>query len=87
MVDRFVEQVQADRAQWQGWIERKLNDGKKVALWGGGVPDHARHHPEQVLPAMSPIADVAEIDAKLPFNRPPSIRESTMLHPHSLVAS
>ena len=36
MVDRFVEQVQADRAQWRGWIERKLNDGKKVALWGGG---------------------------------------------------
>jgi hypothetical protein len=36
LVDQFAQKVQADRAQWQSWIDRRLNDGKKVALWGGG---------------------------------------------------
>lgn len=35
-VDRFIEQVRTDREQWKSWIDRRLNDGQRVALWGGG---------------------------------------------------
>jgi SAM-dependent methyltransferase len=36
LVDAFAARVKDDREKWRGWIDRKLNDGKKVALWGGG---------------------------------------------------
>ena len=36
MVTAFEEKVQADLAQWRSWIERRLQDGRRIVLWGGG---------------------------------------------------
>ncbi|MGI9418794.1 MAG: SAM-dependent methyltransferase, partial [Geminicoccaceae bacterium] len=36
MVSAFEEKVQADLAQWRSWIERRLVDGRRIVLWGGG---------------------------------------------------
>jgi SAM-dependent methyltransferase len=35
-VKAFTQGVAADLAQWRGWLDRLHQDGKKVALWGGG---------------------------------------------------
>ena len=34
MVAIFEEKVQADRAQWRDWINTRLGQGKRIALWG-----------------------------------------------------
>lgn len=36
MVAIFEERVQADRAQWRDWINRRHEQGRRIALWGGG---------------------------------------------------
>lgn len=36
LVAMFEEKVQADRAQWQDWINSRLEKGRHIVLWGGG---------------------------------------------------
>lgn len=35
-VSAFEDKVQADLAQWRSWLEKRLTDGRRIVLWGGG---------------------------------------------------